>query len=197
MTAHSSCEKTMHKDSIVTPKPWYEEYRESSLRIRCNAGDDIFYMPGIREIDQLKDISASVEGDFTISANVEVSGSSFADAAGFLLRVGNIWVKFCIEFDTKQNWRIVSIYSNPVSDESYGDVLVDGKAKLFLTREGRRIALWYSTKENNERKFVRTFYISNDIAVNLSCFTQAPFSEMTEAVFSSIHFSAEPMKDKR
>lgn len=197
MTVHSEQTNTATVDIHHDDKAWCFAGNDKTWKLKSNAGDDIFFMPGTREIDRVTELPARLENSFTVSVKVNVSGSRFADAAGLLLRTDNAWIKFCIEFDTKQNWRVVSIYSNPVSDESYSDVLINSEATLILTRDQRRIALWYSTDGNITRQFVRTFHLPSDAAVELSCFTQAPFSESTEAVFSEVFYSAEPMKDKR
>ena len=167
------------------------------LRARATAGSDLFYMPGIREIDDISSWAQAVEGDFTVSIQVSVEGDTFADGAGILLRSPSAWAKSCIERKRRAGWSVVTVVSVPISDESYGPHLLEGCGTLLATRQDRRIAFFWHSQDHSDWEFIRTFWWPDSLPIELGFFTQAPFSGGHTVIFDHFVFDRIAWKDQR
>lgn len=180
----------------VEPENWtFSDKRQ--LSFAAARGTDLFYVPGIREIDTAVALLLSQAGSFTLRARVQVSGRKFADAGGLLLRGdAGQWLKVCVELDRRERWSLVTIATAPISDETRGPFLTDGAAWLLLSREETRLLVLYSL-DGVRWEFARTLHMSLPFSVNVGVFGQAPFSDGCQLKFSDVEIAATPTPDRR
>ncbi|MGW7413573.1 DUF1349 domain-containing protein [Streptomyces sp. NPDC054863] len=167
--------------------------------VTAEAGADLYRMPGVREIDRLPSLGREVTGDFTLSVRAEVrdtDGGRFADAAGIVLHTDAGWAKFCVERTPSGSWSLVTVVSQPWSDEAAGPALDGPCADLTVVREGQRLAFLYGPGPDAAPRFVRTFTVP-DSALRVGLFAQAPFSPSCTAVFDRLRHDPEPLRDRR
>ena len=168
------------------PNSWVLS-QEEHLKIQASLGEDIFYMPGIREVNNVCVYERCLTGNFTLEVSITVEGSEFADAGGILVRTDTSqWLKACIERSRLLKWAVFTVFTTPYSDEACGPTLKLGKGILRLTREGNRFAFFYKSEDKQDWKFVRTCWWTVPERVYVGLFTQAPFSNKCSAEFSHL-----------
>nr|WP_239075000.1 DUF1349 domain-containing protein [Streptomyces sp. SID10853] len=167
--------------------------------VTAAAGADLYHIPGVREIDRLPSLGRDFTDDFTLSVRAEVrdaGGGRFADAGGIVLHTAAGWAKFCVERSPTGAWTLVTVVSQPCSDEAAGPSLDGPRARLTVVREGPRVTFLHAAGQEAEPRFLRTFTMPAG-ALRVGLFAQAPFSPSCTAVFDHLHHDPEPLRDRR
>lgn len=167
------------------------------IGIRAVAGDDYFYMPGVREIRRLPRLWWPCQGDFTLWTMVDVQGTRAFDAGGLLVGWGDdSLVKYALERNLQKQWQHIVVRSDPYSDESAGRLSVLGKSELLVTRQGDRLG-FFSRGPKGDWLFDRVIWsaLPNDLRIGL--FAQAPFSPQVVARFSQLRWLNDGLPDRR
>lgn len=167
------------------------------ISFSCESGQDEFNMPGLHSASSLAYTSLKVAGDFAFSAECKIIGVEKFDAAGIYLITQDSKVKFGVERYKENDYRIVTVRSNPFSDETNGSVFGSSYSSLILTRS-KNIFSFYS--ENNGRlRFERAFAVNEvPIQVSIGLFVQSPFSKSgARAVFNHLKFTRTPFEHIR
>ncbi|WP_078948651.1 DUF1349 domain-containing protein [Streptomyces noursei] len=177
------------------PRSWSRT--GESLHIEAPGGADLYALPGSYQADSLPLLQRTVTGDFTARTRISVEGSAFGDAAGLALHGDDGWLKVCVERTKAGGWAVVTVLSRPASDEAMGPALDGPAAELLVTREGRRHAVLFRQRAQEDWRFVRTFHGFADPELRLGVFVQAPFSPSAAALFGPLHLSPVPLGDRR
>jgi regulation of enolase protein 1 (concanavalin A-like superfamily) len=140
---------------------------------------------------------APPEGDFLLSARVEVDFASMFDAGVLLFyeREG-LWAKLCFEFSPQRKPMIVSVVTRGISDDC-NSVTIDGnQVYLRVLRKGEIFAFHFST-DGRLWHMVRYFSLGelDDLKVGFS--SQSPRGEKCTTVFSEIDYRLETLNDLR
>eukprot|EP01102_Stenamoeba_stenopodia_P009629 TRINITY_DN284_c1_g7_i1.p1 TRINITY_DN284_c1_g7~~TRINITY_DN284_c1_g7_i1.p1 ORF type:complete len:208 (-),score=29.11 TRINITY_DN284_c1_g7_i1:163-786(-) len=99
----------------------------------------------------------SVSGDFTFSCRVGGSLVAPGDAAAVTLWVSaQQWAKICLAKGKSGEKRIQTVVTNPLSDDSLGEVLKTANAILRISRRGEEFVMHYSV-DGKKWRFVRLF----------------------------------------
>lgn len=170
---------------------------DGRISFSCESGQDEFNMPGLHCSSSLAHTSLKLDGDFTFSVECKIIGAKKFDGAGIYLITQDSKVKFGIERYKKNDYRIVTVRSNPFSDETNGSMLSSPYSSLLLTRS-KNIFSFYS--ENNKRlRFERAFAVNEaPIQVSIGLFVQSPFSKSgARAVFNHLKFTRTPFEHIR
>ena len=136
-------------------------------------------------------------GDFTAVTQVRAELADFGDAAALTVRASEtLWAKLCVERSPIGDISVVSVVTNPWSDDSNGELLKSAECFLRITRKGDVFGMHYSLKGEKWR-FVRTFGLEMPATVIVGIHAQAPFTPGCRVYFRSLTISPEPVADYR
>lgn len=168
------------------------------LSISAGPHTDLFTSPAGNEaiVNSPRLLFSPGDGDFLLSARVQVDFASTFDA-GALLIYGDerCWAKLCFEFSPQSEPMVVSVVNRGVSDDC-NSVVIDGNAVyLRIARMGPAYAFHYSL-DGASWRMVRHFTLgAGDHAIGVSC--QSPTGAGCTVLFSNIRFSAARLDDLR
>lgn len=170
---------------------------EEGLRIVPRAPSDFFRPYGGTPKDNAGLLYRETTGDFTAATRVDVALAAFGDAAAITVRASATqWAKLCLERSPIGEISIVSVVTDPWSDDSNGEIVTTSGCHLRLTRKGRVFGMHYSL-DGRTWRFVRTFALDMPARVRVGIHAQAPFSPGCHARFRSLTISPEPVADLR
>ena len=137
----------------------------------------------------------AVEGDFLLSARVEVDFVSAFDAGALVLWGDEqTWAKLAFECSPAIEPMVVSVVTRGISDDC-NSVVVDGNAVwLRIARIAPAYAFHMST-DGERWSFVRHFRLDGDLQVGFEA--QSPTGGGCTARFSEIRFEAATLSELR
>ncbi len=138
------------------------------------------------------------DGDFVLSATVEVRFASTFDAGVLLVRAGKTrWAKLCFEASPRREPMVVSVVTNGYSDDCNASVIESGHVHFRICRIGQAFAFHYSI-DGNRWHLVRHFTLGaifDTLQIGFS--TQSPTGQGCAATFCNIRFVPETVEDIR
>ena len=138
-----------------------------------------------------------VSGDFTAATKVFADLVAFGDAGAITVRADKKnWAKLCVERSPIGEVSIVSVVTDPWSDDANNELLEEPEAYLCLTRKGDVFGMHYSL-DGEKWRFVRTFALEMPAQVMVGVHAQAPFQGGCKATFDFFTISPEPVEDFR
>ena len=185
---------------VVPPLHW-EVGLNGDLSVSAGAETDLFVDPAFadptRPVLNAPRAVGSVEGDFQLSARVEVHHRSTFDAGVLVVWVDDAnWGKLCFEYSPQRQPMLVSVVTRGTSDDCNAFV-VDGVAVwLRVSRSGQTFALHAST-DGRSWRLVRYFRLDAGPSVQVGFEAQSPAGDGCSATFSQIRFAPRPVADIR
>jgi len=177
------------------PPEW--EFEQAGLRIVPRAPSDFFRPYNGPPKDNSCLLYRETTGDFTATARVTAKLVDFGDAAAVTVRASEIqWAKLCLERSPIGEISLVSVVTDPWSDDSNSEIVTSPGCFLRLTRKGNVFGMHYSLDGTNWR-FVRTFALELPPRVMVGIHAQAPFTPGCQVVFHSLTISPDPVADFR
>jgi len=178
------------------PPEW--AFEETGLRIAPRAPSDFFRPYGGEPKDNCCLLYRETSGDFTATAQVTAARLvAFGDAAALTVRASETqWAKLCLERSPIGEISLVSVVTNPWSDDSNSEIVTTPACYLRLTRKGNVFGMHYSL-DGTMWRFVRTFALELPSSVMVGIHAQAPSTPGCQVVFRSLTISAEPVGDFR
>ena len=165
----------------VTPSPHTDFFRPSDGSPSDNAG--LLY--------------AEATGDFTIATHVSAHLVGFGDAGAVMVRAGPTkWAKLCVERSPLGEVSIVTVVTDPWSDDANGELLGGAERYLRLTRKGNVLGMHHSS-DGKVWRFVRTCALDLPATVNVGVLAQAPFGEGCRATFRFLDLRPGAVRDFR
>ena len=138
-----------------------------------------------------------VAGDFTARTRVHATLAGFGDAAALTVRVSpEQWAKICVERSPVGEVSVVSVVTDPWSDDANGELLDTPAAHLRLTRNGELFGMHYSL-DGEHWRFARAFGMSAPAEVLVGVHAQAPFVSGCQARFDHLEIDPQPVADFR
>lgn len=148
-------------------------------------------------IDNAAFYSFEASGDFSFSMRVKVKTKQVYDAAFILARYSETqWVKLALEQSVDGQLNVVSVITNPWSDDANGELIAADTCWLRMSRKGRVWGLHYSLDDTVWR-FVRTFGMASNDNVSIGFGVQSPLGDGFDAELSELLFSESPTEDFR
>jgi regulation of enolase protein 1 (concanavalin A-like superfamily) len=176
------------------PAEW--GFDDAGLTAVPPVGSDFFRMPD-HAFDSACLLYKEVAGDFTLSTRVQAELFSFGDAAAITVRAGETqWAKLCMESSPAGDVSLVSVVTNPWSDDANGELLERPECHLRLTRKGDIFGMHYSL-DGARWRFTRAFFMELPHTLMLGIHAQAPFKAGCRAVFSSVNLTLQAVQDFR
>lgn len=136
---------------------------------------------------------AAPEGDFALSARVEVVGvrTTFDAAVLGLWRDDDHWAKLCFEFSPPRPLvdlgaaMVVSVVTDRFSDDVNSTLVAADHVYLRIVRTGAAFAFHYSA-DGISWDFVRLFRLAGSGDITVGFMSQAPTGPACDARFSAI-----------
>ncbi len=191
-----------HGKSLADGLHWLNEPPEwhacgGGLTVAPEPGSDLFRPYHGKPRDDGCLLHLNITGDFTAVAQAKTELIGFGDAAGLAVRAGDTkWAKLCIERSPAGETSIVSVVTDPWSDDSNGEILHSPGCYLRLTRKGNVIGMHYSL-DGSRWRFVRTFGMEMPPVVMIGIEAQAPSGGGCKVRFQSFTVSPTPVADFR
>jgi regulation of enolase protein 1 (concanavalin A-like superfamily) len=187
--------------TLPFPTRWLVEPIASSqegpkLLIETGPRTDMFVSPqGDAPALNAPALVRAVEGDFTLSARVQVAFASAFDA-GVLLLYGDEsrWAKLCFEYSPQGEPMIVSVITRGVSDDANGAVVDGDTVWLRIARIGSAYAFHFSS-DGATWSFARHFALDGELEVGFEA--QSPTGEGCVVRFDEIRFEQRTLGDLR
>jgi regulation of enolase protein 1 (concanavalin A-like superfamily) len=139
----------------------------------------------------------SPEGDFVLSAHVEVDFKETFDAGALALwQDGTTWAKLCFEYSPQRKPMVVSVVTRGASDDCNSIVVDSTRVWLRVAHVGRAYAFHAST-DGAYWQFVRYFAFSEGTELSVGFEAQSPLGEGCTARFSDMRFSLTRLAELR
>ena len=181
---------------LCEPSVW--EFDDSGRLTVVPAGETDFFHPSDRPgSDNAGLLHADVTGDFTARTHVSAELAGFGDAGALTVRAGpDRWAKICVERSPVGEVSVVSVVTDPWSDDANGELLEAPEAFLRITRKGDVFGMHYSL-DGRRWRFVRAFSLEAPAQVLVGVHAQAPFGAGCRAEFGFLEIGPEPVGDFR
>ncbi len=170
----------------------------NSLTLVAGPRSDWFVHPGtgLAKLDA-PGLVGRVEGDFMLSARVEVEFAATFDAGVLALwRDEQTWAKLCFEYSPDGEPMVVSVVTRTTSDDCNSTVVEGNVVWLRISRIGRELA-FHSSGDGATWRLVRHFALTGDDAIEVGFVAQSPLGEGCTARFDEVRFSAATLADLR
>ena len=177
------------------PEEWL--FDNTGLKIAAKAETDFFRPYGGHAFDSAGFLYRETTGDFTMATYVRAELFNFGDAASLTVRADKTrWAKLCIERSPIGEVSLVSVVTDPWSDDSNNEIVSSPECHLRLTRKGSLFGMHYSLNGTTWR-FVRAFVSDLPDKIMAGIHVQAPSNPGCRAHFRSLTFSPHPVDDFR
>ncbi len=177
--------KTFFKDF-----KWLNEssirYTKEGVMIKAPGQSDFFRGTGVLVRDNAPFYYTEIFGDFVFRAKVSHTFQDTFDAATIMLMENDsIWAKACFEktdFDTNA---VVSVVTNPLSDDANGCNIQGNEVWLQAARVGNTFAFHYSI-DGIKFDMMRYFILPVSQTIKVGLVAQAPIGKGGERYFEKI-----------
>ena len=178
------------------PPVW--EFDDSGRLSIVPAGETDFFRPSDRPgSDNAGLLHACVDGDFTARTHVAAELAGFGDAGALTVRAAaDRWAKICVERSPVGEVSVVSVVTDPWSDDANGERLEIPEAFLRVTRKGDVLGMHYSL-DGRRWRFVRALTLEMPAQVRVGVHAQAPFGAGCRVTFGFLEIGPEPVEDFR
>lgn len=177
------------------PPTW--QFDDGRLTILPRAETDFFRPLGGPGSDNAGLLYQHISGDFTAATKVSANLVAFGDAGAITVRADQQqWAKLCVERSPVGEVSIVSVVTDPWSDDANNELLEEPEAFLRITRKENLFGMHYSL-DGKQWRFVRTFALEMPAQVMVGVHAQAPFQGGCKATFDFFTISPEPVQDFR
>jgi len=178
--------------------PLAQGMEAGTLTITSGPRTDWFVDPaGAEPTTNAPALLGSLEGDFVLSAHVEVDFKQTYDAGVLALwHDANTWAKLCFEYSPQRHPMVVSVVTRGVSDDCNSIVVAGTSVWLRIARIGRAHAFHAST-DGASWQFVRYFAFAEDMALSVGFEAQSPLGDGCTARFTDVRFSPTTLAELR
>jgi uncharacterized protein len=178
--------------------PLAESLESGALTITSGPRTDWFVDPAGPEANlNAPALVGRPEGDFVLSARVEVSFKQTFDAGVLALwQDGTTWAKLCFEYSPQGSPMVVSVVTRAVSDDCNSFVVAGTSVWLRIAHIGQAYAFHAST-DGALWQFVRHFAFGDGAALSVGFEAQSPLGEGCTARFTDVRFSPSTLADLR
>jgi regulation of enolase protein 1 (concanavalin A-like superfamily) len=178
------------------PLSWTEA--DGGLSIVAGPQTDWFVDPaGGDPVMTAPALLGAVEGDFTLSARVEVEFAASFDAGVLVLyRDDGAWAKLCFEYAPDGEPMVVSVVTRGVSDDANSFVVAGDGVWLRIARSGGAFA-FHASLDGTTWRFVRHFALDEPERFAVGFEAQAPTGEGCAVRFTDVRFERRTLGDLR
>ena len=177
------------------PAAW--NFTAEGLFVEPDGKTDVFRKHGYPAKDTACFLYTEVSGDFSLTANLKMEGTAFGDAGAITIRRDEqMWAKLCVERSPAGETSIVSVVTNPWSDDANNELLAAPGAHLRITRIDNLIGMHYRASGDAWR-FVRAFGLDWPSVVKVGFQAQAPVQAGCKVYCEQLILSKDVVRDFR
>ena len=177
------------------PAAW--NFTAEGLFVEPDGKTDVFRKHGHPAKDTACFLYTEVSGDFSLTANLKIGGTAFGDAGAITIRRDEqMWAKLCVERSPAGETSIVSVVTNPWSDDANNELLGTPGAHLRITRIDNLIGMHYRASGDAWR-FVRAFGLDWPSGVKVGFQAQAPVQAGCNVYCRQLILSKDVVRDFR
>jgi uncharacterized protein len=185
-------------DDTLTPTD-SGTWRVDAAGLTGTAGSqtDMFVDPvtGVETVNAPRLVLPAPDGDFQLSARVDVQFGSTFDAGVLLLWAdARRWAKLCFEFSPDGDPMVVSVVTRGVSDDANAFTVTGPTAWLRVSKVSGAYA-YHASLDGQTWQFVRQFNLGDGLHVGFE--VQSPVGDGCVATFSHISLTATTIADLR
>jgi hypothetical protein len=187
--------------TLPSPTRWLAEPVASTqdgatLTIEAGPRTDMFVSPqGDPPALNAPALLSAIQGDFTLSARVQVAFAASFDAGALLLYGDESrWAKLCFELSPQREPMVVSVVTRGLSDDANGLVIDGDTVWLRVARIGSAYA-FHSSLDGETWSFARHFALDGELEVGFEA--QSPTGEGCAVRFDEIRFDERTLADLR
>jgi regulation of enolase protein 1 (concanavalin A-like superfamily) len=171
---------------------------DDSLTIVAGPRTDWFVDPGTGSAKlDAPALVAPTDGDFLLSARVEVDFTSRFDAGVLALwRDERTWAKLCFEYSPDGEPMVVSVVTRTTSDDCNSEVVAGNAVWLRIARIGHQFA-FHASSDGTAWRLVRHFGLADGDQLEVGFLAQSPTGDGCTARFSEIRFNQTTLADLR
>ena len=178
------------------PPQWHIDER-GCLHVTPHGQTDFFRPIDQPGHDNAALLAARVTGDFTARTRAHAQLAGFGDAAALTVRASTEqWAKICIERSPVGEVSVVSVVTDPWSDDANSELLTAPEAHLRITRKGDLFGLHFSL-DGLAWRFARAFAMAAPAEVLVGVHAQAPFVSGCQARFDYLLIEPQSVADFR
>ena len=188
--------------SLANGLRWQSEppdwgFSAEGLTVVPAARTDFFRPSDGQAHDSAALLYTTVSGDFTAHTHVRAELAGFGDAGALTVRAAaDQWAKICVERSPIGEVAVVSVVTDPWSDDANSELLRAPEAFVRITRKGNVLGLHYSV-DGARWRFVRACTCAMPPEVQVGVHAQAPFVGGCRATFRFLDLGSQPVGDFR
>lgn len=138
-----------------------------------------------------------VSGDFVMRVKVQHDFKDIYDSASVMVMKDiNVWAKLCFELTDFNTHAVVSVVTNPLSDDANGNNIDSNSVWLQITRVGQSFAFHYSLT-GTQFYMARFFNLPVEEAVKVGFVPQAPTGKGGDRIYSNFSLENKTVKNIR
>jgi uncharacterized protein len=163
--------------------------RDDGLVIDAGPGTDLFINPNrTAEALDAPHVLACAQGDFQLSARIQIDLLARHDAGGLLVWLNDrAWAKLGLELSAQREAEIVSVVTRGTSDRASGFVVEGDHVWLRIARVGAAYA-FHASLDGEYWRLIRHFALYASDSPSYGFFAQSPIGEGCSAIFDPISF---------
>jgi len=181
----------------IPPLEWKVE-QGTTLTIAAGKSTSLFNDPrGARSVDNAPRLTFRPQGDFLLSARVQVDFENTFDAGVLLIYESeDLWAKLCFELSPQKKPTIVSVVNKEFSDDCNSMPVDSDRIYLRLARLDQAFA-FHSSTDGHFWHLIRYFTLGRAQIARVGFLAQSPHGDSCRAVFSEISFAERTLGDIR
>lgn len=191
--------------SLQSSEDWPWRVEADTVLVTAKPHSDFFIDPSgggsVAAESQLNAVSLTgrpPEGDFTLTARVQVSFVDTFDAGVLIVWAGETrWAKLCFEYSPDRKPMVVSVVTRGVSDDANAFVVEGDQVWLRIARIGRVYA-FHASSDGIRWEFVRGFALgAEDQEVTIGLEAQSPMGDGCDVRFDTVEYAAATLGNLR
>jgi uncharacterized protein len=181
----------------LQPAGW--SYSDGLLTIDAAGPTDLFIDPqgAAPTLNAAALRYAAPEGDWMLSATVQVGFGATYDAGVLLIWAGDrVWGKLCFEYSPQAEPMVVSVVTREVSDDANAFTVAGDTVALRVSRIGSAFA-FHASVAGGAWQLIRHFGLPSDGSFEIGFVSQSPTGAGCRSCFSQIALRRERLADLR
>ncbi|PKQ63013.1 hypothetical protein BZG02_09575 [Labilibaculum filiforme] len=169
----------------------------NSFQLNANANTDFICKYEEYVKDSASFYYQTKKGDFTMLAKLTSMGGNAFDAAFLMVRQDTRkWIKLAVELGVDQSYNVVSVITDPWSDDANGELLDGNCCWLRISRKNNFFGLHYSL-DGKKWRFVRAFGMEMNASISVGFGIQSPKGDNCKGIIEEFSLSNQPVDNFR
>ncbi|MCU0336007.1 MAG: DUF1349 domain-containing protein [Chitinophagaceae bacterium] len=170
--------------------------KADSLVINSGAKTDMFRDPNVTyNTDNAPKLLMDADEHFVLTAKLHHAFATKWDGAALVLIEDSLqWLKFCFEKDYQGSHRVVSVFTNGVSDDA-NHVAATGKSFYFKLAKADNVITLYTSTDGKKWLLVRHLQMNTRQPLKVGFLAQSPLGTNCKVSITNISYRPVKIKD--